>query len=316
MMKRLSTGRTGGAGCRCPVLVLLAGLCVFGAVGCASSARTTGGEAMPDLSGLAWLHDDVFVAVHDAKRSFEAGRPRVSLLRLPGPSESLRWTPLDVTWPDPFGLSNDLESIARIPGTSTFLLVESGSDTSAYRRIFMAGVEGERLRIDGAVDWPVPVRNVEGSAVARCGDGLVFVFAERAQGRDHTQITWMPFHLDPPAFGAPDSAAFRSPDPTGPDARPVSALEVDGRGRLFAASASDPGDTGPFRSTVWEIGTVCADTTGPAVTLTSPKPWAVLDGLKVESLAARERQPGVLELFAGTDDEGYGAVVRPLPVRE
>ncbi|HYN47229.1 MAG TPA: hypothetical protein VER83_00095, partial [Candidatus Nanopelagicales bacterium] len=40
-------------------------------------------STLPDLSGLAWIEGDRFLAVHDAKYPDEADRPRVSLLRLP-----------------------------------------------------------------------------------------------------------------------------------------------------------------------------------------------------------------------------------------
>lgn len=66
---------------------------------------------------------------------------------------------------------------------------------------------------------------------------------------------------------------------------------------------------------VWRIGTV--ETAGdgrPRVLLAHPpEPVATLDGLKVESLAIRESERGATELFIGTDDEDYGAVIRPLP---
>jgi hypothetical protein len=39
---------------------------------------------LPDLSGLAWMGEDLFVAVHDAKNPDELDRPRVSILALPG----------------------------------------------------------------------------------------------------------------------------------------------------------------------------------------------------------------------------------------
>jgi hypothetical protein len=40
-----------------------------------------------------------------------------------------------------------------------------------------------------------------------------------------------------------------------------------------------------------------------------------LDGLKVESLAARQRPDGAVEIWAGVDDEYYGGTMRLLPAR-
>ena len=83
---------------------------------------------------------------------------------------------------------------------------------------------------------------------------------------------------------------------------------------MYVASAYDPeDDNGPFRSIIWRAGPLTLDRLGrPGVPPGGkPKPLAVLDGFKVEGLAIREQQ-GKIELFAGTDDENYGAVVRPI----
>ncbi|HEX2142754.1 MAG TPA: hypothetical protein VHK28_10875 [Candidatus Limnocylindria bacterium] len=276
---------------------------------------------LPDLSGLAWLSDDVFVGVHDAKNPKENDRPRVSLLWLPASPEGITWRPVELAWPEPLGPSSDLESAARIPGTRSLLLVESGEGKAAgepARRIFLAERVDQDLRIAATAEWPASVKNVEGTAVARVGNRLIFIYAERAQGQPSTNIRWAPLELQPLGFGAFQEVTFPSPDPPGPDARPVSAIEVDDAGRLYAASAFDPGDdNGPFRSAVWRIGRVEAgDDRGPRVVLDAqPQRLATLDGLKVESLAARQGSGSDTLLYVGTDDENYGGTLRPLPPR-
>lgn len=301
---------------RCAALAVL---CVFvvAAFGAACRAPAPPPRTLYDLSGLAWLEGDTFVAVHDAKQGEEDDRPRVSLVHLPRGPEGIGWTPLAVDWPAA-GASHDLESVARIPGTRSFLLAESGDDGGAPRRLFLADAKGDALRILTAVPWPRPVVNVEGTAVARVGGHLVFVYAERAHGRDSTRIAWAPLTLDPLAFGAFEEVTLAVDDPVGADARPVSAIEVDPRGRLYVAAAADPErDDGPFRSVVWDVGAVVVDAAGRVRVALDPRPAhvATLDGLKVESLAAREESGGRITLFAGTDDEHYGAVLRPLPPR-
>src|SRR3712207_2733088 len=153
----------------------------------ADAERTT--ALLPDVSGLAWVERDTFLAVHDAKNPEENHLPRVSLLRLPRSSEGVSWKPLEVSWPAPAALSSDLESVARIPGTSLFLLFESGESTHdgrRFSRIFLAELGGESLTIRSAKEFPYPVKNVEGSAVSRFGDRLVFVWAERGDGQAGT----------------------------------------------------------------------------------------------------------------------------------
>ena len=109
---------------------------------------------------------------------------------------------------------------------------------------------------------------------------------EWATGEPDVEIRWAELALDPLGFGAFQSAGrFRSPSPTGATARPVSALEVDARGFLYAASAEDPDDdAGPFRSAVYRIGRVSEVSGAPRVELfREPQLLGTLDGLKVEA---------------------------------
>ncbi|MFO1154709.1 MAG: hypothetical protein U1E42_13765 [Rhodospirillales bacterium] len=177
----------------------VAGFCNLSA--CTSADRATdktpvsqaASASVPDLSGLAWIEGDRFLAVHDAKGHHD--QPRVGLLELPkSMGEGLRHRPVEIVWPAT-GPAGDLEAIAGIPGTSLYLLVESGSASRAgtpLQRIFLADYRDHRLQVTETVDWPVPVENVEGVAVARVGDQQVFLFAERAEGRGATALRWAP----------------------------------------------------------------------------------------------------------------------------
>lgn len=280
-------------------------------------------STLPDLSGLAWIEGDRFLAVHDAKYPDEADRPRVSLLRLPTGLDGILWKPVPVAFPqEP---SNDLESAARIPGEVggrvRVLLVESSEEVREKpltRRLFLAEVVGESVEIVDYALWPVPTKNVEATAVADVGGTLLFLYAERAEGKGNTEIQFAEIELDPIRFGAFESAgAFTSPGPTGPIARPVTALEVDASGAIYVASGEDPDDdSGPFRSAVYRIGRVAlVDGRARVILDATPTLLGVLDGLKVESLAVRERPGEPLELWVGVDDENYGGTMRPLPGR-
>lgn len=276
-------------------------------------------RTMPDVSGLAWVERDTFLAVHDAKNPEENDLPRLSLLRLPRSAEGVRWKPLEVSWPAQAAKSSDLESVARIPGTSLFLLVESGESSHAGRRfsrIFLAELGGESVTIRSATEFPYPVKNVEGSAVSRLGNRLVFMWAERGDGQAGTKLSWADLQLEPFRLGAPRQAYFKPGNFTGKNWRPVSAIDVDGRGRVYVATAYDPDDDGgPFASVIWRAGQVRVNQTGMVTVelLGAPRLVARLDGLKVEGLAIRERARGVSELFAGVDDENYGGAVRQIP---
>jgi hypothetical protein len=281
------------------------------------AAATKVASKLPDLSGLVWLDGDRFLAVHDAKNPGEVDRRRVSLVSLPTSLDGVTWRPLTVRWPQPLGPSSDLESAARIPDTDDVLVVESGDDGSEFHRIIRTRVSGPRLEVLEFADWPAEIENVEGTAVARVGAQLVFVYAERAQGDQNTAIRWASLEIDPLEFGSFQEAVFASPDPTGPDARPVTALEVDGAGRLYASAATDADDdNGPFRSVVYEIGQFeLVDGEARLSLYEAPRRIATLDGLKVEAVAVRPDSGGGVQVFVGFDDENYGGTVRRLPPR-
>jgi hypothetical protein len=278
-------------------------------------------NTFPDLSGLVWVAGDSFLAFHDSKNPDENERPRASMLWLPQSPDGITWNPIELDWPSPQGLSSDLESASRIPGRQAFLFVESGERNEQgqqFRRLFLAECRDRQFQILSFTEMPISVTNVEGTAVAQAGDRMVFIFAERAEGQSSTNIAWTNLQLQPLKLGAFEQATFSPPDFTGPNIRPVSAIETDKFGRLYVASAFDPGDdNGPFRSVIWRIGQIKLDNNGKIRIILDAKPHrlATLDGLKVESLAIREQTDGRLELFAGTDDENYGGTLRLIPLR-
>jgi len=267
---------------------------------------------------MTWVEGDCFLAVHDAKVS-ESGNPRVSLVYLPSDSKGIIWKPQTVEFPGEE--SNDLESAARIPGTNDILLVESGdsSNDSKYQRIFRARVKNDTVRIIDETPWPVPVYNVEASAVAAIGERHVFLYAERAQNQPHTELRWTMFEPETLIFGQFQSVKFMNPDPLAFN-RPLVAMNLDSSGLIHIASAFDAEaaglpdpDNGPFTSAVYCIGKLILENGRPKVTLfKKPKLEGFLQGFKVESVAIRESEEYGFQIFVGTDDENYGATMRLL----
>ena len=147
-------------------------------------------STLRDLSGLAWVEDDLFIGVHDTKRNAEKySWPRVSLVRLPKSEiEGVTWQSLDLKFPGPDGPSSDLESASRIPGGKGFLFAESGQAGEGARRIFFAVYSNGALNIESQVTWPVPIENVEATEVCQVGRQLVFLYAERAEGLPATKL--------------------------------------------------------------------------------------------------------------------------------
>ena len=301
-------------------------------VGAPAAATDAGDPAVQattllDLSGLASIpgvccKGDAepavrLLAAHDAKDPKENDRPRISILTLTGTPEGVTWQPLDLDWSDlAQGPPDDLESAAAIPGTNSSLVVESGDDGSDFRRIFHIEVaaDANAARLVEAVEWPVDLFNVEGTAVAAVDDGYLFVYAERAQGEATTMIRWAPMELSPLSFGTFEEAAFTSPAVLGDDDRPVSAMEIATDGSLYVASAHDEDDDdGPFSSTIWLAGQVASGADVAIEVADAPRLIATLDAFKAESLAMVTAADGSQQLYVGTDDENLGGVLRPVP---
>ena len=280
----------------------------------ASAQELVRASTLPDLSGLAWVEDDLFIGIHDAKRNLEKDNwPRVSFIRLPKSElQGVTWCSLDLKFPGLEGKSSDLESACRIPGGKAFLFAESGQEGD--QRIFYAVYNNGTLRIESHMVWPVDVKNVEASEVCRVGERLIFLYAERAESLPSTKLRWATLSLNPLKIGKFDEITYVGVDPVGKGARAIVALDVDSEGFIYIASAYDSGsDDGPYRSVVWRIGKVIAGGDGnPQVELRGNIRLANLDGLKVESIAIRESNKGGKQIYIGTDDENYGGILRLL----
>lgn len=270
-----------------------------------------------DVSGMAWIAADSFLVAHDAKVPEEIDRPRLSIVQLPQSDSGPAWRLLDVSWPAGLDPTHDLESIAPVPGTNTYLILESGDDGTEFQRMFVGELTSDSMHVRPFASWRREQFNVEAAEIARIDSSLLFVFAERAHGEAGTWLTWAPLNVDAPAIGASERVFLPTIEPAGPDARPIAALTIDSSGRLYAASTMDPdADSGPFRSVVWRIGELTQAHSGAfRISLSDPpERLATIDGYKVESLAVREIVRGRVEVFIGTDDEHYGGTIRPLPL--
>ena len=271
-------------------------------------------QKLLDLSGLAWMGGNTFLAVHDAKYEGEATRVRVSLLKAPTSLDGILWKPLRPRFPG--GLSNDLESASRIPDTRNVLLVESRDDRSAYDRIYLARAGRNSVRILDFTEWTsfADPYNVEGTAVAKTEDGYLFLWAEREDGGETTLVQWRDLSLNPFAIGTGDiegSISFSLPTELAElYNRPLVGMDVSASGEIYIVTAYDSGeDDGPYRSAVLKIGRIEAN---EVLLDAEPTVVSTVDGLKIESVTLRSDGEND-ELFIGSDDEDYGGTLRPLP---
>ena len=274
-------------------------------------------NTLPDISGLSWIEGNLFVAVHDAKNSpAEKDLPRLTLVRVPAAgTEGITFNHVDLEFPGADGASSDLESVCSFPGRKDFLLVESGFYEGKYGRIFHANIENDSVHIVSYIKWPFEVDNVEATEICQVGDKMIFLYAERAEGKPSTQLRWAEISTSPLSFGEFQEKTYTAVDPKGPGCRPIVALDVDENGFIYIASAFDSNkDDGPFRSAVWQIGRIYENPEGtPGIELGLNKRIANLGKQKVESIAIRNSEADSIEIFIGTDDENFGGVIRMLP---
>jgi hypothetical protein len=272
------------------------------------------GKNLPDFSGLTWLKEDSFLAVHDSK-SLDPNQSRVSLITLPKSSQGLEWRPLTINWESVGGIAMDLESISKIPETNLFILAESSNYKKHRGRLFLMKFENSTLKPIAVTNWPQNIINIEAIATTKLNNQFYFFYAERGADQPSTNICWTTLSLEPFSIGKCHATNFKTPDPT-PHIRQISDIKIDASGNIYIASALDPNqNNGPFKSSVWKIGKVELDQTNlPQITLAqNNNAIAEIDGFKVESLALRPSVKKEPEIFIGTDDENYGGAIRLLP---
>ena len=274
-------------------------------------------SGLPDLSGIEWISGNNFLAVHDAKYPSEKERPRVSILNKNNEADKITWKHPEIRWPEKTDLPSDLESIARIPGTKSFLLCESGNSGGRYTRIFHSVLDDENnITIKEVVDWPVKIYNVEASAVINIKDQNYFVYAERSHGKTITELKWAKLDLNPLRFGT-FSAVNYSAGINGRGYRPIVALSASPDGDFYAVTAYDPNrEEGPFRSYVSNIGQLRLTDKGVLVFIAANQFAKILEqeGNKIEGLTLVETKKKK-QLFAGTDDEALGATFKKVEIQ-
>jgi len=108
---------------------------------------------LPDLSGMAWVEDDLFIGIHDVKHNPEKYNwPRISIVRPPKSElQGVIWQTLDLKFPGREGRTSDMESACRVPGGKAFLFAESGQEGEHDRRIFYAVYNNGILQIESHI---------------------------------------------------------------------------------------------------------------------------------------------------------------------
>lgn len=302
---------------------LVSWTCVVGAQAPAKLDFTPN-DKQRGISGLVRLGAEGagqrFLAVHDNKK---AG-PRLALVDV-GPG-SAHYT--ELKWPDP-NLPVDLEAAARVPGSDDILVAQSDG------KVFRIRVSGSEVQILGSFVLPgVPARvngspEIEAMDVAKVGEDLVVVWATRGYSDFlPATISWgrlkdivehsekdskgsllglvevrTPYPpLSDKQISAPSGYVLPDSSPDYPSVRAISDLRVDEQGRVWVSSAADPGDAGPFVSSIFVVGSLVSVGARPYfATLSWPVERFRLQGYKIEALELYGGQ-----IYFGTDDEDSG----------
>lgn len=276
---------------------------------------------------MAWLEERRLLVVHDTKVGSEG--PRIGVLEIPT-SGAPRYREAVTDWKGAGGESNDLEALAAIPGRKgEFFALESGYYKGKYGRLIRLRAKltsDDRdavCNVETVSAWQLPIDTVslEGLACLDRGDGKLLIIVGERGGAVSAEsvsgkLSWTEIKLDEPGqleFAATPRLPLRIPAEgwANPKAvRGCADLYVDSANQLWSVAAEDPGDAGPFRSVIYQVGSVDANAK-PIVTpvsKTTSRWW--FDGAKVEALAAPLAGTGVLSV--ATDDENYGAIWRPV----
>jgi hypothetical protein len=275
--------------------------------------RAVGAGIQCGVSGVVVVEsgatDTTVLVVYDNK---EPGEPRLALLGL-GRGGSYR----PVVWRydgelrrrhvaelgfTPDSIPVDLEAAAAGPGSAgaAFVMTSAGvvyevalgpGDTASVRAVYALADAPRGANFEGLLVW--------------AGDPPRAVWADRGSARrpgvlysgalDPARPRVVPTRVD--TVLAPGAGAR--------DTRHIADLALRGD-TVLAVATTDPGNDGPFSSTVYALGTA-----GPGGRL---HPWAAgalpllsVPGRKVEALHASRGSP--LRLLLGTDDENCGGSI-------
>jgi len=277
----------------------------------------------PGFSGMVKFDPSSFLVVHDAKDP--SNDPRVSVLSV-GFGRAPYVSPVSIDWRAAGAEPNDLEAICAIPGKGDrFLVCESRYFNGLYGRVIEIALtrnhDGFFASVKEVYRLPELPDEIEGMACVKRKDKPPLVILATRGGKQPGELIACTMdatkHQIVPLEGKGSRVTLVSPAEgrTHPDQRRDCAdIYIDAKGRILAVATADPGDSGAFRSVIYEAGTIDSDSNDP-ITITAtqanpPKPFWILDGIKIEALAAPAIEGSMLSV--ASDDEDYGGVWRPL----
>ena len=256
--------------------------------------RKIHGSRQYSISGVAQFEKG-FLVVHDNKKK---SQPRISYL-----DKSLRLRKL--VWPEP-KLPYDLEALHKMPGfKNKFISMESTG------KAYIFYVDPFNLRIEIVQNFTLPgisnKMNLEGLAIYSSAQGPIFIYGDRGSNkRSSTLITAL---YDPSNHNIYEGSKFEVDLPIpAKSKRNIADLTIDINGGVWTAATSDPGNNGPFKTAIYQIGqmnnTGTFDFNHPSLL----KPLMIIENQKVEAMIFDNG-----DLILMTDNENFGATFLRIP---
>lgn len=254
-----------------------------------------------DLSGFTRFGNNKLLAVRDTKLEDDGDRV---LLYDPQNSTS-KSVPID--W-SKTGRSRDLEAIAPGRSQGDYLAVEGSSFGENKARLFELKVGEDSGSAEKSHVLPDFGQEIEGLVSIDRGQGRqTLLFAGRGGDGQDPKIYWGDLTPEGLSFepkglkGKAVEAPF-----LGKGQRGLAELTADEKGRLWASATIDEGDTGPFHSSVYQVGHLTPNSSTP-FRRKAGESFPVA-GVKVEALSFTAQGT----LFIGSDDEALGGKVGSL----
>ena len=246
------------------------------------------GSRQFSISGMAKFEKG-FLVVHDNKKKKQA---RISYL---DKSFKLR----KLVWPEP-KLPYDLEALHKMPNYSNkFIAMESTG--KAY--IFLIDPFDFRIELLQTLTLPgiTNKMNLEGLAVYNSAQGQIFIYGDRGSDKRSSTLITAFYEPDNHKIYEVNKFVIDLPVPKN-DKRNIADLTIDNNGAVWTSATSDPGNDGPFKTAIYQIGQMSNVGTFNFNHPSLLKPLIMIDNQKVEAMLFDKG-----ELILMTDNENLGA---------
>ena len=250
--------------------------------------RKVHGSRQYSISGVAKFEKG-FLVVHDNKKK---SQPRISYL-----DKSLRLRKL--VWPEP-KLPYDLEALHKMPGfKNKFIAMESTG------KAYIFYIDPFNFRIEIVQTFTLAgisnKMNLEGLAIYNSAQGQIFLYGDR--GSNKRSSTLIVALYDPTNHNIFEVSKFEFELPVPEKSkRNIADLTIDINGGVWTAATSDPGNNGPFKTAIYQVGqmnnTGTFDFNHPSLL----KPLMIIENQKVEAMIFDKG-----DLILMTDNENFGA---------